>query len=54
LNVYYKLYKLLQRNGFNCHKDEFYILKTKAKEDEHDEKMKKAWRILGWDWIETF
>ena len=54
LNVYYKLYKLLQRCGHNCRKDDFYILKTKTKEDEHDEKMKKAWRILGWEWIETF
>ena len=54
LNVYYKLYKLLQRNGYNCCKDDFHILKTKSKEAEHDEKMKKAWGILGWKWVETF
>ena len=54
LNVYYKLYKLLQRCGCRCRKDDFYILKTKAKEDEHDEKMEKAWKILGWKWIDTF
>lgn len=54
LNVYYKLYKLLQRCGHPCRKDDFYILKTKTKKDEHDEKMKKAWEILNWEWIETF
>ena len=54
LNVYYKLYKLLQRQGHKCNKDDFYILKTKVKEDEHDDKMKKAWNLLGWKWIETF
>lgn len=53
LSVNYKLYKLLQRHNFPCKKDDFYILKTKAKEDEHDEKMKEAYEILGWDWIPT-
>ncbi len=54
LTVNYKLYKLLQKKGFPCRKNDFYILKTKTKEDEHDEKMKEAWKILGWDWIPTF
>jgi len=70
LNVNYKLYKLLQRRGFSCWKDDFYILKTKTKEDEHDEAMKAAWEKLNeedrlylkefsveeptWDWIPTF
>jgi len=54
LSVNYKLYKLLQRRGYPCRKDDFYILKTKTKEDEHDEKMKEAWGILGWNWIPTF
>jgi len=54
LNVYYKLYKLLQRLGHSCRKEDFYILKTKTKEDEHDEKMKKAWEHIGWKWIDTF
>ncbi len=54
INVYYKLYKLLQRLGYSYTKNDFYILKTKAKEDEHDEKMKKAWAKLGWEWKETF
>jgi len=47
LNVNYKLYKLLQRRGFPCQKDDFYILKTKTKEDEHDEAMKAAWAKLA-------
>ncbi len=54
LNVNYKLYKLLQRMSFPCRKDDFYILKTKTKEDEHDEAMKKAWLALEWPWIGTF
>jgi hypothetical protein len=54
INVYYKLYKLLQKVGWECKKGDFYILKTKTKEDEHDEKMKKAWFKLGWTWIDTF
>lgn len=53
LNVYYKLYKLLQKLGYKCSKADFCILKTQNKEDEHDEKMKEAWDILGWEWIET-
>lgn len=54
LNVNYKLYKLLQRRGYSCRKDDFYILKTKTKEDEHDEKMKQAFLLLGWKWNPTF
>ena len=51
LNVNYKLYKLLQRRGYPCKKEDFYILKTKAKEDEHNEKMKECWDVLEWTWI---
>lgn len=55
LNVNYKLYKLLQRQGYPCKKDDFYILKTKTKEDEHDEKMRECWEHLGWyPWIPTY
>lgn len=54
LNVDYKLYKILQHLGWKCTKSEFYILKTKNKGDEHDEKMKIAFQILGWEWIPTF
>ena len=53
INVYYKLYKLLQRLGYPCKKTDFYILKTKTNEDEHDEKMRKAWEQLDWPWIDT-
>lgn len=54
LNVNYKLYKLLQKLNYPIRKDDFYILKTKNKEIEHDEKMKEAWELLGWNWIETY
>lgn len=54
LNVNYKLYKLLQKVGYPCRKDDFYILKTKTKEDEHDEALQKAWKLLSWSWIGTF
>lgn len=53
LNVNYKLYKLLQRQGYDCKKTDFHILKTKAKEEEHDEVMNKAFERLGWKWIPT-
>jgi len=54
LNVNYKLYKLLQKVGYPCKKDDFYILKTKNKEDEHDEVLRRSWEeILGWTWIFT-
>ncbi|RLI50968.1 hypothetical protein DRO61_03165 [Candidatus Bathyarchaeota archaeon] len=54
LNVNYKLYKLLQKVGYPCKKDDFYILKTKNKEDEHDEVLRRAWEeSLGWLWIFT-
>lgn len=53
INVYYKLYKLLQRLEYPCKKGDFYILKTKTKEDEHDEKMRRAWELLEWPWIDT-
>lgn len=50
LNVNFKLLCLLKRRGFPCRRDEFYILKTKEKENDHIEKMQKAFAILGWDW----
>lgn len=54
LTVNYKLYKLLQRWRYPCRKSDFYILKTKTKEDEHDEKMKEAFEKLEWEWIPTY
>lgn len=50
LNVYFKLCALLQRRGFKCKKSDFYILKTKAKEDEHNDKLEQAYALLGWEW----
>lgn len=50
LNVYFKLCALLQRRGFKCKKADFYILKTKTKEDEHNEKLEQAYKLLGWEW----
>ncbi len=55
INVYYKLYKLLQRKGCSYNKGDFYMLKTDTKEKEHDAKMRSAWEdYLGWTWIPTF
>jgi hypothetical protein len=36
-NVNHKLYKILNMLGYPCKKTDFYFLKTKEKEDEHDE-----------------
>jgi hypothetical protein len=38
LNVNWKLYKLLQILDYECRKDDFFCLKTPAKQDEHGEK----------------
>lgn len=54
LNVNYKLYKLLQKISYPCCKDDFYILKTDIKQQEHDYTMKLAWNLLEWEWIPTF
>lgn len=54
LTVGHILYKLLQKHKYPCRKTDFYILKTQSKEDEHDEKIKEAWGILGWSWIPTY
>ena len=53
LNVNYKLFKFLQLLGCNCKKDDFYILKTKGKVEEHDEKWKEICEMLRWKFIET-
>lgn len=50
LNVNFKLLCLLKRHKFPCDRSEFYMLKTKEKEDEHIEKMKEAFDKLGWEW----
>ncbi len=38
LNVNWKLYKLLQLVGYQCKKDDFFCLKTPAKQAEHEQK----------------
>jgi len=53
LTVNYKLYKLLQRRGYPCSISDFYVLKTKDTEDEHDSIMREAFEILGWTWLPT-
>ncbi len=54
LTVNYKLYKILQHRGIPCKKDDFYILRTDMKKDEHDEKMKEVFARLNWKWVPTF
>lgn len=53
LTVNYKLFKLLQKLGHPCKKDDFYILRTIAKKDEHDDSMEEVWDNIGWEWIES-
>ena len=38
LNVNWKLYKLLQLLDYLCKKDDFFCLKTPAKQGEHEQK----------------
>ena len=47
LNVNYKLLKLLQYIGYNCRKEDFFILKTSTKFDEHDEKWREMCEVAG-------
>lgn len=47
--VYFKLYKFLGILGYPCKRDEFYILKTEGKEEEHEEEWDKACKIIGWE-----
>jgi len=53
LNVYYKLYKLLDRLGYECKMEDFNFLKTRAKIIEHDEVMGKIFNKEGWDFTQT-
>jgi len=49
----YKLFKLLQKRGFPCSRNDFYVLKTQEKEDECIKKLKEAYDELGWVWTPT-
>jgi hypothetical protein len=59
MSVFFKLYKLLQLEGFPCRKDDFFILKTQAKTDEHEDMWIRIMEHLSkknpamWRYIET-
>ncbi len=53
VNVWYKLYKLMQHVGIPCSREDFYFLKTPTVQREHDQKMEEVWKLLGWEWIPT-
>lgn len=59
MSVNFKLYKLLQLEGFPCKKDDFFILKTQAKTDEHEDAWMRLMEYLSkkdgkrWRYIET-
>jgi hypothetical protein len=50
LNVNYKLYKLLQFQGISS---ELKTPKTVNTLKRHDETMKKVWKLLDWEWVQT-
>jgi hypothetical protein len=53
LNGQFVLFKFLQLLEFNCSEDNFYILKTREKILEHDEKWKIICEELDWPYIAT-
>jgi hypothetical protein len=53
LNVNFKLFKLLQRIGYPCRRDDFYILKTAVKWCEHESKWDEIRILKGWPYIPT-
>ena len=53
LNVNFKLFKLLQRIGYPCKRDDFYILKTAVKWSEHENKWDEIRILKGWKYIPT-
>lgn len=53
INVYYKLFKLLQKVGYECTINDFYILKTDDIRDTYDSILQMAWNKLGWPWIKS-
>jgi len=53
LNVNFKLFKLLQRIGYSCKRDDFYILKTAVKWFEHENKWDEIRILKGWNYIPT-
>ena len=53
LNVNFKLFKLLQKLGYPCKRDDFYILKTAVKWSEHENKWEEIRLLKGWNYIPT-
>ncbi len=60
MHVIYKLYKLLQLLNYPCKKDDFHVLRTQVKLNEHDDKWNEMMEILKeqntkyqWKWIPT-
>lgn len=52
LNVYFKLYKLLQLLDFPCRKEDFFLLKTQAKYNEHRAMHQLICERNGWKYID--
>jgi hypothetical protein len=48
ITVKYKLYKIIQRNGFKVKKGDFYMLRTDGKLEEHDEMWAKICEKYKW------
>lgn len=49
LNVHFKLFKLLQKEGYPCKCSDFFILRTKTKHDEHEMIWEQCCKELGWN-----
>jgi hypothetical protein len=53
LNVQYKLFKLLEKRGYKCNHEDFYILKTSDKIKEHDDMHREICKALKWKYKPT-
>lgn len=53
LNVWYVLFKFLEHESFKCVKEDFYILKTRSKLEEHDSVWKKICKVNEWTYYPT-
>lgn len=49
LNIQYVLLQLLRKNGYNCSKENFNMLKTSEKKQFHDEVCKELFEKLNWN-----
>lgn len=48
LNKYFILYQLLLKNGYQCNKEEFFLLKTIERINSQDTMCQNLFKILGW------